>query len=192
MGLLGALFGRGGSAHSNWAEALGALSQAATFIQNDLETLPQGQAGLIVQPDDDASHEDASAKVTRLLENDETLSSVRYRIQPDKHLHAWVILESKPLEDLTESLWKVAESLKERGMEDRLLAAVFPFTWQNKPLYWLLRISTGRFTPFVPVGQMEDEERDHPLEIRMEKALRKTIPTARSVKQWYPLWGIPI
>ena len=49
MGLLGTLLGRKRRAPVSWTEALAAIGRAAPQLQDDLETKPTGQAGLIIR-----------------------------------------------------------------------------------------------------------------------------------------------
>ena len=193
MGLLGALFGRRAKAPVDWAEALEAMAQLAQKLQNGLVTFTTGQAGLIIRPPASPPPGcDTAVEVESALRRDGTLLSVAYRVQADDHNHAWVIAEAEKLDALARSLGSASEALQAQGVGERLLAAVFPFTWMDSRLYWVCHPKTGRYTPFLPKGDPQDQLRDYPLEVRMEKALRKDLPTERDVTEWYPLWGIPI
>ncbi len=80
--------------------------------------------------------------------------------------------------------------LANAGVGSRVLAAVYPFLWKEIKIYWIYQPRIKVFTPFVPDNS--EEGRDHPLELRMEKAIRSCLPTSRDVKQWFPVWGLPL
>ena len=120
------------------------------------------------------------------------LSVARIRVQSDAQDHAWVIVEEEKLEGLVASLERVGEALQAEGLEKRMLASVFPFTWKQQRLYWICRFKTGRYSPFVAVEGTAERLRDYPLELRMEAAMRKYLPTERDFSQWYPLWDVPL
>lgn len=169
------------------------MAQLARKLQDELGTSTTGQAGLIVRPSAAPPEGgDTATEVENALHGDGTLFGVAYRVQADDHDHAWVIAEAETLDALTRSLERASGALQVQGVGERLLAAVFPFTWMDTRLYWICHPKTGRYTPFVPKGDPQDQLRDYPLEVRMEKALRKDMPTERDVTEWYPLWGLPI
>jgi hypothetical protein len=192
MGLLGTLLGRRKRTAVSWDDALDAMALLASKLQNELETITTGQVGLIVRPAKSPPSDGIAAEIEDALSDRVTNVGVRYHIQTDEQYHVWVVIEAEELELLVHSLRRITEALRERGLGDRVLAAVFPFTWMGQSLYWICPIKTGRYTPFATTGAAEDRLRDYPLELRMETALRKDLPTERDVSLWYPLWGMPI
>lgn len=175
----------------SWDEAMGALGRAAPMLRDDLDTRTTGRAGLIVSPAAGATGADTASELERVLAAAEALDGAEHHIQTDEHNHAWLILEAQGLEALASSMARAVALLQAGALAGHLLAAVFPITWNDRTLYWICHVKTGRFTPFVPLPG-EDQLRDYPLEIRMEATLRKGIPTDRDQSRWYPLWGIPI
>ena len=192
MGLLGTLLGRKKPAPVPWAQALEAMAQAGPMLQNDLETTTTGQAALLVQPATDAASEGTAAEVETALSKTMWLAVDRVRVRTDAQRHAWVIGEAGKLEELVVLLQRISATMETEGLGQRILAAVFPFAWKQRRLYWLCRSKTGRYSPFVVVDDSSQPLRDYPLELRMEAAVRKYLPTERDLSQWYPLWDIPI
>jgi hypothetical protein len=92
----------------------------------------------------------------------------------------------------------VGDVLVRGGLGARVMAAVWPFRWrdttanEDRRIYWIYQPRLKGYTPFVPLGDPESRERDHPLEIRMEEAIRRDLPTHRQVSDWYPIWGMPV
>ena len=192
MSLLGNLFGRSRAGPVPLAESLTDLASAAPLLEGELETQPTGEAGLIIQPDLPYNSPGPATVASEVLRADTGTTRLSWRIQEDDHQHAWIIISAEGLAALVDSCYSAAEALRGAGTDRLLLAFVFPFDWREKRLYWMLRPKSGRFSPFVPIGSPSDRQRDFALEVRMERALRKIIPTARDAKEWYPLWGIPI
>lgn len=207
MGLLGSLLGRGKPIQVPWTEALKAMAAAAPRLQGELDTLPTGQAALLVRPAFPPTEGPAQPPVTAgtAAEVEAALAASPhaigaspsapaddFRVQADADGHAWVVVRAGKLEELAAALARAAEALKAKGLEERILAAVFPFTWKEKRLYWICRFKTGRYSPFVAIEGREQRLRDYPVELRMEAALRKDLPTERDLSQWYPIWDMPV
>lgn len=192
MHLLSNLFGRSRAGPIPLAESLTDLARAAPLLEGELETQPTGEAGLIIQPDLPYNNPGLATVVSELLRAGAGTARLPWRVQEDDHQHAWIIISAADLAALVDSCHSTVEALRAAGTDRLLLALVFPFSWQDKRMYWMLRPRSGRFSPFVPIGSPSDRQRDFALEVRMEHALRKVIPTARDAKEWYPLWGIPI
>ena len=192
MGLLSGLLGRKKKPTSiPWTEALNAMAIAAPRLQGELETLATGQAALLVRPGEASPAAGTAAEVEAALAASPPAPTADVRVQADADGHAWVVVGAGKLEELAGALGRAAEALKAKGLEERILAAVFPFTWKETHLYWICRFKTGRYSPFATVPGSE-HLRDYPLEMRMEAVLRKDLPTERDITQWYPIWGMPI
>lgn len=185
MGLFKNLFRGSQASPSTWKTTLDALGESAPFLENTLNTITAGQAALIVAPREQPS-------IVSFIESVQVALGPRYRITGDDQNHAWVIAKSSRLVDLTQSLRFATEKLASAGLSDQILAAVFPFNWTDRTIYWICRGRTLKFTPFVPDRQGDTELRDFALEQRMEKASRKIFPTDRNVRNWFPLWDMPI
>ena len=67
-----------------------------------------------------------------------------------------------------ETLLSAAELARDIGDNEQLLAAAFPFTGGERPVYWIYGFKRGAFWPFVPTGK---NERDNALELELKAKL---------------------
>ena len=190
MGLLSALLGRRRASSAPWPEAMAAMGRAFATLQGQMETYPTGQVGIILRSPQGVPADQSVGETERELRASPATRRTPYRLRTDEHGYVWVLLDDRRLERLAEGVLQVGEALTGHGFAERLLAVVFPFSWKERKLYWIYNGSRGRFTPFAPAGQ--DQQRDYPLEERMEASLRRHLPTERQPSQWYPIWGMPI
>ena len=176
---------------ADWARAAGRMGQATLLLEQQLETLTTGRAAVLVRPSSDQDGNQAKAEVEQALSG-LTSSEARFDVEADETGHPWVVIRERGLPELTAAMQAVGAGLESAGLGDRIIAAVYPFHWKDDPVYWIYQSRLNAYTPFVPKGTKEGDERDHPLELRMEAALRRALPTSRHVAQWFPIWGMPI
>ena len=177
-----------------WGPAHEAMGRAAQMFEQELDTFPTGKAGVLVRPAPDQDAPQAKAELERALER-LTSSEARWDVEMDasENVHPWVIVRGSGLPDLASAVRVVGEALVAVGIGPRVLAAVYPFTWKAQRIYWIYQPRIKAFTPFVPAPENDQpEKRDHPLELRMEQASRRDLPTSRAIKEWYPIWGMPL
>lgn len=185
MRLFQRLFGGSQASPATWKTTLTSLGESALVLENTLKTFSVGQAALIVAPGEPPGLDD-------FIKSLQVKLGKRYSVTGDDQNHAWVIAKSSGLTNLTQSLQFSIDKLTQAGLESRILAAVFPFKWTDRTIYWICRGRTLKFTPFALDGRGDSQLRDFTLEQRMEKASRKLFPTDRNVQNWFPLWGMPI
>lgn len=175
-----------------WSEANDAMGRSAEMFEQVLDTLTTGEAGILVRPSADQDAEQAKAEIQRALDG-VPASTARWDVTLDEteHPHPWVIVRESGLPPLANAARVVGEALALGGLGPRVLAAVYPFRWKERRIYWIYQPRIKAFTPFAPAAGPEREERDHPLELRMEQAVRRELPTSRDIKEWYPIWGMP-
>ena len=196
--LYGTLFRRGPTLPDTWRAAIGYMGEAAARLEGQLGSKHVGLAAVIVRPESGQSTESAREQVDAILRTEAGTASIRLDIQDDELGTHWVIHRGTALKSLVRDVQAVGEVLMSHDMQARIVAAVFPFTWydstQSKEVrqYWIYQRRIGKYTPFVPVGLPEEHQRDQPMETRMEKALRRELPTEKKMSEWYPLWGMPI
>lgn len=179
--------------NSGWSEAQEAMARATEVFEQVLDTYTTGKAGVLVRPSEDQDAIQAKAELERALAHLKSADGPQWDVVLDgsEHPHPWVIVRDPGLSALANSTRIVGETLVSVGIGPRVLAAVYPFTWKEQNIYWIYQPRIGAFTPFAPAKDGEPETRDHPLELRMEQASRKDIPTSRAIKEWYPIWGLP-
>jgi hypothetical protein len=190
------LFNRSAS-KATWSQAAEAMARAVANLEQRFDTFTTGQVGVLVRPDAEQTPVQAKAEVERAL-NAMDRTQFGFEVQNDETGHPWVVINDKGLEALAHDVIAVGAALVAGGMADRVMAAVYPFKWRDatagteRPLYWIYQPRLRGYTPFVPAADAEHQERDHRLELMMEKAIRRDLPTHRQVTEWYPIWGMPV
>lgn len=176
-----------------WGPAHEAMGRAAQVFEQALDTYSTGKAGVLVRPSDDQDGPQAKAELERALAH-LTSSQARWDVEMDgaERAHPWVVVRDSGLPALASAVRVVGESLVAVGVGPRVLAAVYPFTWKEQRIYWVYQPRIKAFTPFVPASDGGEDKRDHALELRMEQASRRDIPTSRAIKEWYPIWEMPL
>ena len=87
------------------------------------------------------------------------------------------------------SLNTVSTELQGGGYGDRLLAAVFAFEEEGRPVYFIYNFKRGAYYPFVPKG---NKERDSERELRLKAQMGGELPFEEDMSRWFPLWEIPL
>ena len=176
-----------------WSEAHEAMARAAEPFEQVLDTYTTGNAGVLVRPSEDQDAVQAKAELERALAHLKSSEAPQWDVVLDdsEHPHPWIIVQDSGLLGLANATRIVGETLVSMGIGPRVLAAVYPFTWKGQNIYWIYQPRIRAFTPFAPAPNGPQETRDHPLELRMEQASRRDIPTTRAIKEWYPIWGLP-
>lgn len=205
MGLLDALFGRR-KLPSTRADRLGQIVSAEVAIRTDLNHEPTGQVGLAVKSVAASSFDRVAADVERMLtlaghDLGSEISTVR-----DEHGYVWLIATDPDFPDLVAEAQVAAETLKEEGYGEQLLACVFPFRpavadptglggrsggpgATDELLYVMYAFKRGTFYAFAPrAGQ----KRDLALELRVHAVLERELPLEADLAFRYPMWGIPL
>lgn len=179
--------------NAEWSEAHEAMARAAESFEQVLDTFTTGKAGVLVRPTEDQDGIQAKAELERALAHLKSSDAPRWDVVLDdsEHPHPWIIVQDSGLAALANSTRIVGEALVPVGIGPRVLAAVYSFTWKGQYIYWIYQPRIRAFTPFAPDPNGPPETRDHPLELRMEQAARRDLPTSRGIKEWYPIWGLP-
>ena len=92
-------------------------------------------------------------------------------------------------EDLVTTSHLVSSELQERGFGEQLLAALFRFDGENRPVYLIYGYKRAAFWPFVPTGK--DQERDNAEELRLKSELEKELPIEQDISRWFALFDAP-
>ena len=173
------------------------MGRAAPSLERQLDTFTTGEVGVLVRPSEDQTPGQAKAELERALQ---TMDRARFRIdvESDETGHTWLVIRDRDLVQLSAATQAAGETLVSAGLADRVMAAVYAFQWRDAALdrdrrvYWIYQPRLRGYTPFVPDGEPADRQRDHTLEVRMEAAIRRDLPTYRQVTEWYPIWGMPV
>ena len=100
------------------------------------------------------------------------------------------MLRDSDFDDLVVSLNTVSTQLQGGGYGDRLLACVFAFEQEGKPLYFIYNFKRGAFYPFVPAKGKQ--QRDTESELRLKAQVGGELPLEEDMTRWFPLWEIPL
>lgn len=189
MSIFDALFGRPKQVQPK-LDSLFALPTALVTLTEDLGLEPTGRAAVAFKPVASSRFERLRSEIEALLSASARETQTRVGREADEYGYQWIELEDADFEDLVTTLHMVSQSLEEQGFGAQLLASVFAFRREGRPLYWIYSYKRGSFYPFAPKG--EGRERDNPLEIRLANAISKELPVEEEPERWYPLWELPV
>jgi hypothetical protein len=92
--------------------------------------------------------------------------------------------------DLVVGITGVSRALETGGYGERVLAAVFAFTEDGRPVYWIYNYKRGAFYPFVPAPG--EQQRNSERELQLKAQIGKELPVEEELERWFPLWGAPL
>ena len=190
MGFLDALLGRSRTAQPAKKDRLFAISTAYVTLQAEYGIENAGKAGIVFQglaTSDFASIVKDTEEVLRAT-GQETGTTVK--TAEDDYGYRWVILSDPDVEDLVVGVNAVKDSLETSGYGDRVLAAVFAFRENGRPLYFIYNVKRGHWYPFVPAPGTQARNTERELQIKAQ--LGSELPIEPELERWFPLWGIPI
>lgn len=174
-----------------------AMGNAEQRFERDLDTFTSGEVGVLIRPTSDQTPSQTRAEVERALTSIDR-TRFKFDVTIDDTGHAWAAMKAEHLPELASGAAQLGEAFGSMGMGDRIVAAVFPFRWRDtvqerdRKLYWVYQPRLAAFTPFVPDADQVEESRDHSLEVRMESAVRRDLPTFQETSEWYPIWDMPL
>ncbi|MDP7579024.1 MAG: hypothetical protein QGF12_05755 [SAR202 cluster bacterium] len=188
MGLLSNLFSRHRLKQVN-RDAYFSIATAADSFGAYSDLGPTGKAGLVFNPVESTFFENLNSEVNELLKVSSKTTDSQYEIIDDTYGTRWVVLTDHDFDDLVSILHLVGETITEHGFGDRLVAAVFGFTYKQNQAYLIYNIKRGQFYPIVLSGE---KERDNRSEMKIGTLMEKEkLPVEKNLEQWYALWGIP-
>jgi len=126
----------------------------------------------------------------QLVQGTASDSGTEVETADDEFGYRWIILRDQDFEDLVVSLNTLSTELQGGGYGDRLLAAVFSFEEEGRPLYFIYNFKRGTYYPFVPAPG--DKQRDGERELRLKAQVGAELPFEEDVTRWFPLWEIPL
>ena len=166
-----------------------AMSTAAITLDMTLELKSSGKAAIVFQPLATADFTSIVTDMEEVLRGTGEDAGTQVEKTDDSFGYHWMVLSDEDFEDLVVALNTVSTELQGGGYGDRLLAAVFPFEENGKPIFFIYNFKRGAYYPFVPTG---DKKRDSEHELRLKAQLERELPFEAEVTRWFPLWEIPL
>jgi hypothetical protein len=172
-------------------DRLFAMTTAQVTLETALDIKHRGAAGIVFQPLGTADFKTIVKEAEELVRGTAEETGSTLESADDEFGYRWLILRDPDFEDLVVSLNTVSTELQGGGYGDRLLACVFAFEEDGKPIYFIYNFKRGAFYPFVPAPG--DKQRDSERELRLKAQLgAEGVPFEEDISRWFPLWEIPL
>ena len=189
MGIFDALMGGKRKLQQPAPDRLFAMTTAQITLETGLDIKHRGAAGIVFQPIANADFKQLVKDAEELVHGTAADTDTQVETHDDEFGYRWIVLRDPDFEDLVVSLNTVSTELQGGGYGDRLLACVFAFEEDGKPLYFIYNFKRGAFYPFVPSG---DKQRNSERELRLKAQLSTELPFEEDLTRWFPLWEIPL
>ena len=190
MGFFDALFGSKGKLKGAAPDRLFAMTTANVTLETGLGLKHRERAGVVFQPIGTADFTQIVAETEELLAGTAEETGTKIEARDDEHGYRWLILNDPDFDDLVVAMNTVSVQLQGAGYGDRLLAAVFAFTENGKPVYFIYNFKRGAYYPFVPAKGTQARDTEH--ELRIKSQLGGELPWEEDMGRWFPLWDIPL
>jgi hypothetical protein len=192
VGFLDALLGgRGNKLKAPAPDRLFAMSTAYVTLDTGLGIQPRGAGAIVFQPLGTADFQSIVKDMQELVASSAKDTGTTIETADDEFGYRWLILRDPEFEDLVVALNTISTELQGGGYGDRLLAAVFAFEEEGRPIYFIYNFKRGAYYPFVPKGKKQ-KERDSERELRVKAQLGGELPWEEDMGRWFPLWEIPL
>ena len=189
MGIFDALRGGGRKLKMPAEDRLFAMSTAQVTIES-LGITHKPVAGIAFQSLATADFKEIVADTQELLQSSAKDTGSRVDTSTDDYGYQWVILHDDDFDDLVVSLNTVSSSLETGGYGDRVLAAVFSFAEEGRPIYFIYNYRRGYWYPFVPAPG--DKQRNNERELQLKAQIGADLPWEPELTRWFPLWDLPL
>ncbi|MHB1005446.1 MAG: PspA-associated protein PspAB [Chloroflexota bacterium] len=172
-------------------ENLFALSTAYVTLTTEMGLQPGERSGICFRPLASAAFDQLRSDLQRLLDISAKEAGTQVEMEDDTYGYRWAVLADPQFEDLVATTHVFSQTLHEEGFGEQLLAAVFKFVHEGRPVYWIYNYKRGNFYPFVPLHS-DGRKRDNAYELRLRATMQRELPIEPQVEYWYPLWGVPV
>ena len=190
MGFLDALLGGRRKLKMPAPDRLFAMTTAQVTMETSLSLKHRNVAGIVFQPLATADFKSIVSDTEELLRGSAEDTGTTVESADDEFGYRWIVLRDDDFEDLVVSVNVVSSQLEGGGYGDRLLAAVFAFEEDGRPLYFIYNFKRGAYYPFVP-GPGE-RQRNNERELQLKAQLEADLPMEQELERWFPLWEIPL
>ena len=189
MGFLDSLFGGGKKLKAPATDRLFAMTTAQVAFETGLGMTHRNSAGIVFQPLATSDCGGIVKESEELLRGQAEDSGTSVESSDDQFGYRWMVLRDDDFEDLVIAVNVISSSLTDAGYGDRLLAAVFVFEQEGRPVHFIYNFKRGSYYPFVPRG---DRQRDNEHELRLKAQVGTELPIEQELERWFPLWEIPL
>lgn len=191
MGLLDILRGQRAPKRAN-LDRLFAVGTAELTLVTNLGLTPTGRAGLCFKAIEAGAFSALVADIDQLLGIAGAESGTTVSRHTDDYGYSWVVLEDPDLSDLVTTTHMVSQTMRESGVSEQLLCAVFGFEHEGRPVDLIYNYKRATFYPFAPDGDAKSGRRDNALELRLKAALEREMPIEPELERWYAVWDAPV
>ena len=190
MGFLDALFGGGKKLKQPAQDRIFAMVTAQITLETGLGLKHRSKAGIVFQPLGTADFQQIVRDAQELLESSAEDTGTTVETHDDQFGYRWVVLNDPDFDDVVQAVNVVSTELKAGGYGDRLLAAVFAFEDNGRPIYFIYNFKRGKYYPFVPAPGTQ--QRNNERELQLKAQMQGELPMEEELERWFPLWEIPL
>jgi hypothetical protein len=190
MGLLDALLGGRRKLKLPPSDRLFAMSTAQVTLETGIGLAHRNLAGIAFQSLATADFKSIVSDTEELLRSAAGDTGTQVETSVDDYGYRWIVLRDDDFEDLVVAINTVSSSLEGGGYGDRVLAAVFAFEEEGRPVYVIYNYKRGFFYPFVPAPG--DKQRNNERELQLKAQIGAELPIEPELSRWFPLWEIPL
>ena len=190
MGFLDALLGGRRKLKVPTSDRLFAMSTAQITLETGLGLKHRNVAGIAFQSVATADFKEIVTETEELLRSSAEDTGTKVETSADAYGYRWIVLRDDDFDDLVVAINTVSSSLETSGYGDRVLAAVFAFEEEGRPVYFIYNYKRGFFYPFVPAPG--DKQRNNEREFQLKAQIGPELPIEPELARWFPLWEIPL
>ena len=190
MGFLDALLGGRKKLKTPARDRLFAMTTAQVTMETGLGLKHRTKAGIVFQPIATADFKQIVTDTEELLRGSAEDTGTTIETTEDEFGYRWIVLKDDDFEDLVVSVNVVSSQLEAGGYGDRLLAAVWAFEDEGRPIYFIYNFKRGAYYPFVPAPG--ERQRNNERELQLKAQLENELPLEQELERWFPLWEIPL
>ncbi|HEY6961502.1 MAG TPA: hypothetical protein VI408_06385 [Gaiellaceae bacterium] len=170
-------------------DRLFALTTAAVTMQMELGLKTAGAGAIAFKPQSSGEFRSAFDDVDKLVDAVAQQFGSQVERKSDEYGFDWIVVKDPDLEDLVTTAHTLAAELTAQGFGEQLLAAIFKFDGDQKPVYFIYGFKRGAFWPFVPIG---NDKRDNAQELELKAKLEKELPIEQDLTRWLALFDAPL
>ena len=190
MGFLDALLGGKRKLKAPASDRLFAMVTAQVTMDTGLGLKHRNVAGLAFQSVATADFKEIVGEAEELLRSQAADTGTTVETSSDQYGYRWMVLRDDDFEDLVVAINMISTTLETSGYGDRVLAAVFAFEEEGRPIYFIYNYKRGHFYPFVPAPG--EKQRNNERELQLKAQLGGELPWEPELARWFPLWDIPL